>query len=132
MSFFEAEIPELPERSSQTPDRRCLYGGPMDGHWRIKGSSIDRVRSDADFVTVVEERTRLRRTGVRLVGCCPFHEEKAPSFSVNPAQKLYYCFGCGKGGDMIGFVRDTEGVDFVGAVEWLARRFRIPLSYSYE
>ena len=55
------------------------------------------------------------------------HEEKTPSFSVNPAEKLYYCFGCGKGGDVISFVRETENLDFVGAVEWLAERFRVPI-----
>ncbi len=79
---------------------------------------------------VVEERTPLRRTGVRLVGRCPFHEEKTPSFWVDPGKGLYHCFGCGKGGDVFTFVRDTQGVSFVEAVEWLAQRFGIPLSYE--
>ncbi len=79
---------------------------------------------------VVEERTPLRGSGIRLVGRCPFHDEKTPSFSVNPVDKLYYCFGCHKGGDMFGFVRHTQGVNFVGAVEWLAQRFGIPISYE--
>jgi DNA primase len=82
----------------------------------------------ADMVDVVSARTPLRRaSGSRYTGRCPFHEEKTPSFSVNPAEKLYYCFGCGKGGDVISFVRETEGLDFVGAVEWLADRFRVPI-----
>ena len=51
---------------------------------------------------------------------CPFHEERTPSFSVNAVDKLYYCFGCGKGGDAITFVREVENLDFVGAIEWLA------------
>ena len=73
-------------------------------------------------------RTQLRRaSGSRFTGRCPFHEEKTPSFSVNPVEKLYYCFGCGKGGDVISFVRETESLDFVGAVEWLAERFRVPI-----
>ena len=73
-------------------------------------------------------RTQLRRaSGSRYTGRCPFHEEKTPSFSVNPVDKLYYCFGCGKGGDVISFVRETESLDFVGAVEWLAERFRVPI-----
>lgn len=97
---------------------------------RIKDSSVERVRAEADFVVVVEERTALRRQGARLVGRCPFHEERTPSFSVNPVDKLYHCFGCNKGGDMIDFVRETQGLDFVGAIEWLADRFRIPLDYE--
>jgi DNA primase len=83
------------------------------------------------MVEVVSGRTQLRRaSGSRYTGRCPFHEEKTPSFSVNPVDKLYYCFGCGKGGDVISFVRETEGLDFVGAVEWLAERFRVPLEYE--
>jgi DNA primase catalytic core len=97
---------------------------------RIKDSSVERVRDGADFVAVVEERTPLRKQGAHLEGRCPFHEERTPSFSVNPVKKLFYCFGCHKGGDMIEFVRETQGVDFVGAVEWLAERFRIPLEYE--
>lgn len=82
----------------------------------------------ADMVEVVSGKTQLRRaSGTRFTGRCPFHEEKTPSFSVNPVDKLYYCFGCGKGGDVISFVRETENVDFVGAVEWLAERFRVPI-----
>jgi DNA primase len=83
------------------------------------------------MVEVVSARTQLRRaSGSRFTGRCPFHEERTPSFSVNPVEKLYYCFGCGKGGDVISFVRETENLDFVGAVEWLAERFRVPLEYE--
>ena len=82
----------------------------------------------ADMVEVVSGRTQLRlASGSRYTGRCPFHEEKTPSFSVNPVEKLYYCFGCGKGGDVISFVRETESLDFVGAIEWLAERFRVPI-----
>ena len=95
---------------------------------RIKDSSVRDVVGAADMVEVVSGRTPLRRaSGSRYTGRCPFHEEKTPSFSVNPVDKLYYCFGCGKGGDVISFVRDTEGLDFVGAVEWLAERFHVPI-----
>src|SRR5499427_6753910 len=97
---------------------------------RIKDASVEAVRQGADFVAVVEERTPLRKAGARLTGRCPFHDERTPSFSVNPVDKLFYCFGCGKGGDMIAFVRETQGLDFAGAVEWLAERFRIPLEYE--
>ena len=89
------------------------------------------VTGAADMVEVVSGRTQLRRaSGSRFTGRCPFHEERTPSFSVNPVEKLYYCFGCGKGGDLISFVRETENLDFVGAIEWLAERFRVPLEYE--
>jgi len=95
---------------------------------RIKDSSVRDVVAAADMVEVVSGRTQLRRaSGSRFTGRCPFHEEKTPSFSVNPVEKLYYCFGCGKGGDVISFVRETENLDFVGAVDWLAERFRVPI-----
>jgi DNA primase len=98
---------------------------------RIKDSSVREVVAAADMAEVVSGRTPLRRTsGSRLMGRCPFHEERTPSFSVNPVEKLYYCFGCGKGGDVISFVRETENLDFVGAVEWLAERFRVQLEYE--
>jgi DNA primase catalytic core len=97
---------------------------------RIKDSSVEAVKAAADLVAVVEERTTLRKQGSRLVGRCPFHEERTPSFSVNPATGLYHCFGCHKGGDLIRFVEETQGLDFVGAIEWLAERFRVPLDYE--
>jgi DNA primase len=98
---------------------------------RIKDSSKYDVRAAADMIEVVSGRTQLRRaSGTRYTGRCPFHEERTPSFSVNPVDKLFYCFGCGKGGDLFDFVMETENVDFVGAIEWLAERFRVPLEYE--
>src|SRR5438067_10305611 len=97
---------------------------------RIKDISVEAVKAAADIVAVVEERTALRKQGARLVGRCPFHDERTPSFSVNPGEGLYYCFGCHKGGDLISFVRETQGLDFAGAIEWLAERFRVPLDYE--
>ena len=98
---------------------------------RIKDSSKHDVRAAADMVEVVSGRTQLRRaSGSRYTGRCPFHEERTPSFSVNPVDKLFYCFGCGKGGDVFDFVQETENLDFVGAVEWLAERFRVQLEYE--
>ena len=84
----------------------------------------------ADMVEVVSARTQLRRSGARWTGFCPFHDEKTPSLSVNPADKLFYCFGCGKGGDVISFVQETEQLDFAQAVEWLAERYRVTLEYE--
>jgi len=98
---------------------------------RIKDASVQAVKEAADIVEVVSLRTSLRRvSGSHYSGRCPFHEERTPSFSVDPLNKLYHCFGCGVGGDVIKFVRETENVDFVGAVEWLAERFRVTLEYE--
>jgi DNA primase len=82
------------------------------------------------MVEIVSARTQLRRSGARWTGLCPFHDERTPSFSVNPQDKLFYCFGCGKGGDLITFVRETEQLDFAQAVEWLAERYRVTLEYE--
>jgi DNA primase len=97
---------------------------------RIKDSSRREVIEAADMVEVVSGRTQLRKVGARYVGRCPFHDERTPSFSVNAQDKLYYCFGCNTGGDVITFVRETEQLDFVQAVEWLAERFRVPIEYE--
>src|SRR5919201_4643978 len=97
---------------------------------RIKDSSVEAVKAAVDIVAVVEGRTRLRKQGASLKGLCPFHQEKTPSFSVMPDRGIYHCFGCGEGGDAIDFVEKTEGVDFVGAIEWLADRFNVPLEYE--
>jgi DNA primase len=96
----------------------------------IKRESIERAVDAADMIAVVSARTPLRRVGARWTGRCPFHEERTPSFSVNPDRKLFHCFGCGKGGDLIGFVRETEGLDFAEAVEWLADRAGVQLEYE--
>jgi DNA primase len=94
--------------------------------------SIDRVKDAVDMVELVGSRTELRRAGGRYVGLCPFHDERTPSFSVNVDQKLYHCFGCGEGGDAIGFVQQTEALDFPGAVEFLANRYNIELTREEE
>ncbi|MGH3034808.1 MAG: DNA primase [Gaiellaceae bacterium] len=96
----------------------------------ITPSSIDQVRAAADMVEIVSARTPLRKVGSRWTGRCPFHEERTPSFSVNAVDKLFHCFGCQKGGDLITFVKETEGLDFAQAVEWLADRYHIPLEYE--
>ncbi len=97
---------------------------------RIKDASVDEVKAVADIVAVVSARTQLRKTGGRYLGRCPFHEERTPSFSVNATDKLYYCFGCGAKGDLITFVRETEQLDFAGAIEWLADRFNVQIEYE--
>ena len=96
----------------------------------IKDSSVEQVKAVADLVDIVSARTQLRKSGARWTGLCPFHEERTPSFSVNAADKLFYCHGCHKGGDLITFVRETEGLDFVQAIEWLAQRYGVELEYE--
>ncbi|HKO73959.1 MAG TPA: DNA primase [Gaiellaceae bacterium] len=96
----------------------------------IKKTSIEEVVAAADMVDVVQGRTQLRKSGARWVGLCPFHSEKTPSFGINPVEKLFYCHGCHKGGDLITFIRETEGLDFAQAVEWLADRTGTQLEYE--
>ncbi|MGH9285233.1 MAG: DNA primase, partial [Acidimicrobiales bacterium] len=96
----------------------------------IVGEDVARVRAAADFVLVAGEHVALKRVGRNWQGLCPFHAEKSPSFSVNAEQGLYYCFGCQASGDVISFVRATKGLDFVGAVEWLASKHGIELRYD--
>ena len=97
---------------------------------RIKDASVEDVKAAADIVAVIGGRTQLRKSGPRYVARCPFHEERTPSFSVNPVEGFYYCFGCGAKGDVITFVRETEQLDFAGAVEWLADRFNVQIEYD--
>ncbi|HXW59310.1 MAG TPA: DNA primase [Solirubrobacteraceae bacterium] len=95
--------------------------------------SRDRVRDAVDFVELVSARTDLRRAGAaRYEGLCPFHEERTPSFGIDPAQKVYYCFGCQAAGDVFTFVQETEGVDFKGALELLADRYGVELELERE
>jgi DNA primase len=94
---------------------------------RISPDSIDRVRQAADIVEVVSSHTDLRRQGSRWLGLCPFHEERTPSFSVDPQEKLYHCFGCQVGGDVFSFVQEKEGLGFSEAVELLGERYGVEL-----
>ncbi|MFM8762017.1 MAG: DNA primase [Solirubrobacterales bacterium] len=94
--------------------------------------SIDRVRQAADIVEIVSAKSELKRSGRQYMGICPFHDERSPSFSVDPENKVFHCFGCGEGGDLFRFVELTEGVDFRGAVEFLSDRYSVPLELTDE
>ncbi len=96
----------------------------------IAEEDIAKVRTATDLVAVVSEHLQLKRVGQRWVGLCPFHNEKSPSFSVNQQLGFYHCFGCQASGDAISFVREVEGLDFVGAVERLAAKAGIALTYT--
>ena len=87
----------------------------------IPQSFIDDLLNRTDIVDVVSSRVQLKRAGKNLTACCPFHKEKTPSFSVSPDKQFYYCFGCGAGGNALGFVMDHDNLDFPQAVEELAK-----------
>lgn len=88
----------------------------------------EQLRQSVDIVKVVGEYVRLRKAGPnRYVGLCPFHTEKTPSFGVNAAHQFFKCFGCGKGGDVFGFVQEIEGITFFEALRTLAERYGIPM-----
>jgi DNA primase len=97
---------------------------------RIKDESVERVKAAMEILPLVEDVVRLRKAGSTYKGLCPFHQERTPSFTVSPARGTFKCFGCGEGGDAITFVEKTENVDFVGAIELLARRFGVELEYE--
>jgi DNA primase len=100
---------------------------------RYTDESRERVRDAVDFGELVGARTELKAAGVRrLQGLCPFHDERTPSFGIDPVEKLYHCFGCGAGGDLFQFVMETEGLDFGAALESLAERYRVPLERETE
>ncbi len=100
---------------------------------RYAADSRDRVLDAVDMVRLVSERTELRRAGVNsYFGRCPFHDERTGSFHVSPDEKLYHCFGCQASGDPFNFVMETEGLDFKGALESLARRFSVQLETEDE
>ena len=95
---------------------------------RFASDSKDRVRDAVDIVGLVSTKTDLRRAGVNsYLGRCPFHDERTASFHVTPDNGLYHCFGCQAAGDAFNFVMETEGLDFKGALEWLAERFGVQL-----
>ena len=87
----------------------------------IPQSFIDDLLHRADIVDVIDKRVALKKSGKNYSACCPFHNEKSPSFSVQPEKQFYYCFGCGVGGNAIGFIMNFDSVDFPQAVETLAR-----------
>ena len=96
----------------------------------ISQSSIQAVTDKLDAVAVVSSYVRLENRGGRYMGLCPFHQEKTPSFSVNQERKLYYCFGCGKGGSIVNFVMEMEKTTFPQTIELLARRFGVNINHD--
>ena len=94
--------------------------------------SIERLRQTVDMAELVGAKTELKRSGQQLMGICPFHDERSPSFSVDPVQKVFHCFGCSEGGDLFKFVQLTEGLNFREAVESLSDRYGVPMELTEE
>ena len=96
----------------------------------IKPTCLRDLKLRVNIVDVVGRVATLRKAGSRFKGLCPFHNEKSPSFHVDPDKGFYKCFGCGKAGDVITFVRETEQLNFTEAIETLGKRFGIPIEYE--
>ncbi len=88
---------------------------------------LDRLRSESDIIGVVSDYVSLKKKGKNYWGCCPFHHEKTPSFSVTPDKGFFYCFGCQAGGNVFNFLMKVENITFIEAVRLLARKMNIPL-----
>ncbi|MEJ7756862.1 MAG: CHC2 zinc finger domain-containing protein [Nocardioidaceae bacterium] len=110
-----------PERRRRLNDRGRPY--PRGGHRLVR----ERARIDE----VIEQYVTLRNAGAgSRKGLCPFHDEKSPSFNVTPSRGMYYCFGCGEGGDVFKFLQQIDGIGFTEAVERLAGRYDVQLRYA--
>ena len=94
---------------------------------RFSDTFLDEVVARNDIADVVSSYVTLTRKGSNLFGLCPFHNEKTPSFSVAPDKQIYHCFGCKKGGSVINFIMEIEGLSFPEAVAFLAKRANLPL-----
>ena len=94
---------------------------------RIPDSVIDEVLAKADIADVVGNYVALKSKGTNMWGLCPFHDEKTPSFSVNPSKGIFKCFGCQKGGNAIGFIMAMEGLDYREAIVYLADRYGVTI-----
>ncbi|MGH7541626.1 MAG: DNA primase, partial [Gemmatimonadota bacterium] len=98
---------------------------------RIRQEDIESVKERTDMVALVSQHLALKRTGHdSMSGLCPFHQEKTASFSVSPSKGVFYCFGCGKGGDAITFLRELESLSYVEAIERLAQQAGVTLRYE--
>lgn len=93
----------------------------------IDHNTIQRILDTADITEVISEFVTLRKRGVNLIGLCPFHNEKTPSFTVSPAKGIFKCFGCGKGGNAVNFIMEHESLSYPEALKWIARKYNIDI-----
>ena len=99
----------------------------MEDTKEIYANFKEQVRREADIVRIISEYVPLKKKGGRYWGCCPFHGEKTPSFTVDEGKGLFHCFGCGAGGDVFSFIMKQENLSFVDALKFLANKFNIPI-----
>src|SRR5262249_44984034 len=99
---------------------------------KISADLVQKIKDAVNIVDVVGERVRLKKSGVNHTGLCPLHQERSPSFSVNEQKQLFYCYGCQRGGDVIKFLTELDGVSFPEAVEELAERGAVKLPRDWE
>ena len=97
---------------------------------KIRRPFIDTLINRIDIVDLIGQYVPLKKKGANHQACCPFHQEKTPSFTVNQAKQFYYCFGCGAHGNALGFIMAHERLEFVDAVEELARRLNLEVPYE--
>lgn len=95
--------------------------------FRYSDELIEEIRMSNDIVDVVSEYIKLEKKGKNYFGLCPFHREKTSSFSVEPGKQLFYCFGCGKGGNVFQFISNIERLEYIDSVRFLAERAKIQL-----
>mgnify|MGYP001340464797 CR=1 FL=1 len=93
----------------------------------IDHSTIERIFDAAQITDVVQEFVSLKKRGVNMIGLCPFHNEKTPSFTVSPAKGIFKCFGCGKGGNAVNFIMEHEHLSYPEALRWLAKKYHIEI-----
>lgn len=94
---------------------------------RIPEETVDRIRQSADILEVINDFVSLKKRGSNYIACCPFHNEKTPSFNVNPTRQIYKCFGCGKAGDAVRFVMDIENIGYGEALRYLAKKYSVEI-----
>ncbi|GAB3706301.1 DNA primase [Spirosoma flavus] len=94
---------------------------------RIPEETVERIRQAADILEVINDFVSLKKRGTNYIACCPFHNEKTPSFNVNPSRQIYKCFGCGKAGDAVRFVMDIENIGYGESLRYLAKKYGIEI-----
>ena len=97
---------------------------------RISSNTIEQIKARTDILEIVSDFVQLKQRGRNYFGLCPFHEEKTPSFSVNPSLGIFHCFGCGKGGNAVTFIMEYEKIDYVEALKRLAERYSITIDWE--